>query len=417
LQEWIKEKPERDKINRIEPHVKSLIILLDSFENKSNSIENAKAIINQCKPLLINIKSILGINNDIYLKLSTRVASIAQHNIIEDVNGGVKNLDLLIEIDRNSALNRIKDTLKIAWEATLLLGSLDMESNFKMNRYVTNKESLKGLCSQFGIITSFNDLKKVNNVVLNSSPKPFSTENNSTKRPSSTTTNNESDNQGCMIFLIFFLVIGIIVAIVSSNSNNSSNNYNSTDSVVVAVDTTAVIATPVSTAPDFSNSPEDTNNEVVIKESEFKGNQLLDGASPLNQCFGKGKFSGNAWIQFDNSNLTDVIVCLVNVNSGKTIRNEYIRAGSKYTMRRIPTGTYYLKGYYGNDWNPNKSNFCGTKGGFDTDEHFSKSDNYSDYIEVENTDNSYTTGTITLYSVSNGNMSTQSMNESEFFNN
>ena len=85
-------------------------------------------------------------------------------------------------------------------------------------------------------------------------------------------------------------------------------------------------------------------------------------------------------------------------------------------MNNIPSGTYYLKVYYGNDWNPSLENFCGTKGAFESDTHFSKSDRYSDYITVENNDYSYTTGTITLYSVANGNMSTQSTSESDFFN-
>ena len=318
LQEWIEDKPERDKLKSIEADLNSLIDLLETFEKRSDTIENAKSLINQSKPFLNNIKSILGVNDDVYIKLSTRTAIIAQHNIIEEVNNAQENLDMKLAIDRLGTINRLKSTLKNAFDVTILLGTLDMEFDFKKNRYQTNKESLKGLCEQLGVSTSNNNL----NVDVSkpiSIPKPTPT-----YTPSSGS--DTSDNTGCIVLIIVFVVIGFIIAMVSQSSNSSnSNNYSSTDSTVVAVDSTVVDTTSVTTAPDFSKSPEVANNEVVIPESKYKGNQLSDGASPLNQCFGKGKFRGNAWIKFDNSNLTDAIVCLVNVNTGKTIRNEYIR--------------------------------------------------------------------------------------------
>jgi hypothetical protein len=215
-----------------------------------------------------------------------------------------------------------------------------------------------------------------------------------------TTKSSSSNNQGCLVFLGIAVVIGIIIAI--ANSNKSSSSYSS----------------PTYSSSSNTTSPDNsTYTEPVVTESQYKGNQLSNGASPLDGCFGKGKYSGQAWIRFDNSNASDAIVCLVKLSTGKTIRNEYIQAGKSFTMNNIPSGTYYLKVYYGNDWNPNKENFCGTLGAFDTHGHFSKSDSPSDYIEVSNTDYSYTTGSITLYSVANGNMSTEATTAAEFFNN
>lgn len=218
-----------------------------------------------------------------------------------------------------------------------------------------------------------------------------------------TTTSSSSNNQGCLVFLGIAVVILIIVAV--ANSNKSSSSYSS----------------PTYSSSNNSSTPENitsnTYTEPVAVESQFKGNQLKNGASPLDDCFGKGKYAGQAWITFDNSNASDAIVCLVSVSSGKTVRNEYICAGSNFTMSNIPSGTYFLKVYYGNDWNPTKENFCGTLGAFDTDGHFSKSDSPNDYVEVNNTDLSYTTGSITLYSVPNGNMSTEATTAVDFFTN
>lgn len=157
--------------------------------------------------------------------------------------------------------------------------------------------------------------------------------------------------------------------------------------------------------------------EKLKTPSKYRGNQLKNGASPLNACFGKGIYSQNAWLKFDNSNKSDAIVCLVRYFDNKTIRNEYIKAGAKFEMSKIPSGTYYIKVYYGNDWNPNKKNFCGINGAFERNVSFSKSDKIGDLIKIENTSTSYTTGTITLYAVENGNMSTENINEEDFFEN
>ncbi|WP_418654498.1 J domain-containing protein [Tenacibaculum soleae] len=152
-----------------------------------------------------------------------------------------------------------------------------------------------------------------------------------------------------------------------------------------------------------------------VNKNKYIGNKLKNGTSPLDKCFGKGKYSGKAYLIFKNSNRTDAIVCLVRRYDNKTIRNEYIRAGSNFEMSKIPSGNYFIKVYYGNDWNPEKINFCGINGAFENNVHFSKSDNIGDIIKVENSLNGYTTGSITLYAVENGNMSSENINESEFF--
>lgn len=203
------------------------------------------------------------------------------------------------------------------------------------------------------------------------------------------------------------IVLWIAISLISdsSKSNSSySDNYSS-----------PTYTNPQTNTIDYA--PKNDYTTPLKTESEYKGNQLSNGASPFDNCFGKGKYSGQAWIKFDNSNASDAIVSLVNVYSEKTIRNEYIKAGTSYKMSNVPTGTYYIKVYYGNDWNPTKNNFCKTLGAFDSDEHFSKSENPKDYIEIVNGSSGYSTWTITLYSVANGNMSTQPTNESDFFKN
>ncbi|MBO9204208.1 MULTISPECIES: hypothetical protein [Niastella] len=259
--------------------------------------------------------------------------------------------------------------------------------------------------------SQLNELKRKIDAKQQEIHKTGRTTKNTTSSSSSTST---TDNSGCLWLLGIAAIIGFISYLAnSSNSPSSPSSYKSTDYSTPnnsnsyspkTYDTSVTNVTPMYTEP-------------IKTESPYKGNQLKDGASPLDGCFGKGRYAGQAWINFDNSNASDAIVCLVNVMTGTTIRNEYIKAGSSFKMTNVPSGTYYLKVYYGNDWNPKLENFCGTKGAFESDVHFSKSDNYSDRITVENSDYSYTTGSITLYTVANGNMSTKQTSESDFFYN
>ena len=208
-------------------------------------------------------------------------------------------------------------------------------------------------------------------------------------------------NKSNTIWILATCVVVISVVIYIVNGINNETAINSSQSNRPA--------TSSSTNNNYSYSKPEK------KTSAYKGNQLANGSSPLDGCFGSGRYGGEAWITFKNGNASDAIVCLVNVSSQKTIRNEYIKARTNFKMTQIPSGTYYLKVYYGNDWNPTKTNFCGTSGAFDSNEHFSKSDNYSDYLRIENSEYSYTTGEITLYTVANGNMTSERMSASEFF--
>lgn len=239
-------------------------------------------------------------------------------------------------------------------------------------------------------------------VSVNSTPRSS----NYSSHPASSPPTDSSNR----IFMAILIIGGLLAFIAFLKPNNNSTNYNKPPS-------RSGNYSPPEIPYSNPNLPIHNSSQGSTGVSKYKGKQLSNGASPFNACFGKGRFGGNAWLVFKNSNTSDAIVCLVSVNSGKTVRNEYIRAGSHYKMESIPSGTYYLKVFYGNDWNPSLQNVCGTKGSFETDVHFSKSESRSDWIEVQNNYDSYTTGEITLYTVANGNMSQSPISEESFFNN
>jgi hypothetical protein len=151
IQGWIDDKPEREKQKKIKPYLDSLLRTLQLFDSKTETVANARALINQTKSDLYNIKLILGSNDDLYLKLSTRIASQAQGYVIEEVNSAQTNLETRMLYDRNNAIREIKTIVKNAWETTLLIGTLDMDTDFKNNRYNPNKNTLQKMYDQLEI--------------------------------------------------------------------------------------------------------------------------------------------------------------------------------------------------------------------------------------------------------------------------
>jgi hypothetical protein len=190
VQEWISDKPERAKKVRIKSQLNSLLQKTQLFETKPATIANAKTLVNQVKPDLHNIKSVLGSTDSLYLKLSTQIAVQAQNYIIEEVNSAQENLERKLILDRYGTISRLKTVLSNAWEATLLVGTLDLENDFRTKKYNPNRETLKGLCEQLGASTG------------NSS-------NTSPSQPA-------GGNSGCMVTLAFvaiFVLIGLIINI------------------------------------------------------------------------------------------------------------------------------------------------------------------------------------------------------------
>ena len=221
--------------------------------------------------------------------------------------------------------------------------------------------------------------------------------------------NKKSDTgSGCLIALVILVLVILAIAAFSGGSSPSSSITTPTSTGVAAVtpESKAVPSTP-------DNTPSPTYEPEV---SKYSGNQLKNGSSPLNNCFGKGRYSGPSWIEFRNDNNgTDAIVCLARNSDNKVIRNEYIRAGTSFRMSHIPAGSYYLKVFCGRDWNPTRPSACGTKGYFDSKQRFSESREKGDLILITNNGRSYTAGTMTLYTVAGGNTAQQSIDAGEFF--
>lgn len=99
--------------------------------------------------------------------------------------------------------------------------------------------------------------------------------------------------------------------------------------------------------------------------------QISEYASPYSAVFGEeesDETSKNSLTLHNVANLEAVICLVENLAPNKTIRNQYMTPGSTFKMNHIPNGDYYLKVYFGNDWDSTKvfvnSN---ARGGFKND--------------------------------------------------
>jgi curved DNA-binding protein CbpA len=96
---------------------------------------------------------------------------------------------------------------------------------------------------------------------------------------------------------------------------------------------------------------------------------ISDFESPYSSFFGE-EISDNQsknCINIQTSYECETVICLVqNHKPFKTIRNQYMKRGSEFKMNEIPDGEYYLKVYFGTDWDTSKLFFNNRsiRGGF-----------------------------------------------------
>ena len=169
----------------------------------------------------------------------------------------------------------------------------------------------------------------------------------------------------------------------------------------------------------FFEETSEKDNNVSDEISEQKIEEIVyipqpeNGFSPYDSFFGRGIYEKSTYNSFviKNSNSTDAVVLLVDAYSGRKVRNEYIRKGETFSMTSVPNGTYFLRWMSGNHWSPEIS-IGNLNGGFQRDVSASQSDDYEDWMLADGG----VEWTITLYTVSDGNMDTESIDLNTFGN-
>jgi len=154
LQEWIEDKPERDKQARIIADFEKLKNLIDEYEGRSKTVANGKQLLASARPYLSNVKSVLGSTDELYLGLSSRIASDAQGMCVSEINKLQERFSNTHDnATKLAAILLLKQRVDEAWEVTTLIGSMDLRQDFRA-RYNQNRTSLSKLKTQLAAVNT-----------------------------------------------------------------------------------------------------------------------------------------------------------------------------------------------------------------------------------------------------------------------
>ena len=199
--------------------------------------------------------------------------------------------------------------------------------------------------------------------------------------------------------IILFSLI-LLISIINKQCNSTSTYYDNT---------------PIEAVNTESSTPSEINNDYADDELNpyLPTGRPVDGFSPYNAYCGKGIYdnsTGNT-INVTAPLQADIVMFIKDVYTNKKIRNEYIRAGSVFSLTGVPFGSYKFIYTYGNDWSA-EAPFKGgaAYGNFLKDKGVSKSDKS---IDVEFERGYYATYSLTLQLLSNGNLTTVTADEND----
>ena len=400
-----------DKLPPMEVAEESMTIneAIAKYEKMPETICNAQGLLYATTIHLNTMKSKLGNEHAYYVKLSTLVAGIALHNVIEEVNRSYKSKNI----------NNIESTLKAANYVIQNVSKLDMSSDFK-DHFEKNKAILEYSLEQVKRENEIAEmLKKKQEEQVNFT---FDYQHNKRK-----------------YFWGFWGIVIFIAAIYKSCEGFSQKrapkeyddyieslaNLNTEEETVA--DTVVVDTVVADTVYDYYEDDEadynydsdekSTESNVVPVSPSYTVTYYDTGNSP----YGRGVYDSNSLSELTIKNGTDLDAVVVLQSSNDVwIRNSYVKRYTNYTMRNIPSCNCIIKVMYGRDWYDNKDNGDGyPKGGFMKDVDFSKSkwDNSFDFTPQSDYDGiSYPTYSVTLHVVRNGNFSTSKIGKREFFN-
>jgi len=164
---------------------------LESFQSKTDSISNARSLVNNCLPHLMKIKQQTGATDEFYLKMSSAVASNALGMLIAVINGA-----------QGDSFG-LKSKVDGAMSVMTLIEGLDMDLQTR-NHFNKNKGTLSNM------------QKQIQEYMIKSLASTLSSSSYGTST-SSSTSGSENDTYGVKSFLAVMIIIVVIVLAIINN--------------------------------------------------------------------------------------------------------------------------------------------------------------------------------------------------------
>jgi len=148
LEEWIDDKPNRDRQKEVAKDLEMIKNLIDEYDGRSQTVSNAKEFLNKARPHILNIKVALGSTDELYIGLSTRIASDVQSMLVSEINVIQEQIahynDHLRKI---TAIQLLKQRVDDAWEISSALSNMDLRNDFRIH-FNSNRQHLSSLRDQ-----------------------------------------------------------------------------------------------------------------------------------------------------------------------------------------------------------------------------------------------------------------------------
>lgn len=122
---------------------------LRKFYDESHSFKGCKAVLFNCVPFIVSIKSKLGVQNKFYIEISTLIANVVLGFVIETFNGHVNDrLKTNLQKDEKGTLFSLMWMLRFCWNIIANIERLDTSKEFQTNRLNPNKNAIEKFIAQ-----------------------------------------------------------------------------------------------------------------------------------------------------------------------------------------------------------------------------------------------------------------------------
>lgn len=140
---------------------------LRKFYDESHSFKGCKAVLFNCVPFIVSIKSKLGVQNKFYIEISTLIANVVLGFVIETFNGHVNDrLKTNLQKDEKGTLFSLMWMLRFCWNIIANIKRLDTSKEFQTTRLNPNENAIKKFIARLDPQFDYANVKDVRSIAI-----------------------------------------------------------------------------------------------------------------------------------------------------------------------------------------------------------------------------------------------------------
>lgn len=399
IDSWKSDAPERELMRVAKVEIDAITSVIASIQDRPPMRVDAVEIVKSCQSQLRSLAIKTGKDSEIYLSFCDLVVSTALGISVTRVNIIIEQVQMFLSRGLGDLVpeewNQLKPEIINAGELFALFRRMDMSSEMR-SRCETNQTTLEQMARNFGVPLSqmrsmhwTRQAKHVRFASNDDGPLFVSVKSEAPSLFASIRDWTTANPKKSLLFVLF-LALGSagIYDVCSSNSNRGSVSPKNAGRTVNSSNTNI----------NASRSPSESPSPTPKIERPKTGAAI----SPATGGRGLGT------LDISNGTANDAIAKLVNLSSGKTHREVFVRAGASTSIRSIAPGRYELYFSMGLDYAPSVKKFL-------RDASYSKFDEIFDFSQTKDSSGvNYRIYEVTLNKVAFGNARTSSVDESTF---